>query len=814
VKPNRNRLGLALVIQPPRISRWLLLLVFLPLLLPAVPAAAQNVAPELNAEQVNRAIDQAIRFLKREQRKDGSWPPPSVLAGYSISPLCALALLNAGVDASDEHMARALDHLRKHEYQYNYEISLQLMALCLGEPEKDLLLINRLATKLVNQQKTAGRYPGSWGYGGRAASDGDPSNAQFALLALYEADRTFERYNVASPIPRNTWELALEYWEDSQNPVTGGWAYTPGASATGSMTCAGIASVIMARERLNLTSSTIQNDEVLCCGNVEREDHVARGLQWLGNNFSISTNPGDRTRWWLYYLYALERVGRLSHERLIGGHDWYRAGTAELLNHQDKISGAWRGIGVHESDESVATSFALLFLAKGRRPTLMAKLQYGAGGDDKWNRHPHDAMNLTRYVEMRWKRDLSWHTVRAEKATVDDLLQAPVLYISGSGSLAELMRPEFENVVRDYVSRGGFIFAEGCCDPNSQFDADFRAWMARLFPDNPLTQLGPDHEVWFFEEVPPLKSMYAGQLYGVNVGCRTSVIYCQHPKSGANSLSCYWELGDLRGRRDVPKKVKDEVDTALAIGINVLAYATGRQVRYKYEIPARTEQADAVASVDRAKVIIGKLQHEGGWNAAPGALPALQRELSQRFGMLVPTDQREVDLLQPGGKLFDYHMVFLHGRNEFSFTDEQRAQLRLFVEERGGMILADAVCASEAFARSFRREMGLIFPNRKLVSIPHNDPLYTTQYGGFDLSSVQRVQPTQAGENQPVRADIRQVKPELEAITIDDGRYGVIFSPYDLSCALESKENYQCRGYTRESAARIAINVVLYSLHE
>ncbi len=813
MKPISKRFGWACLMKLPTRCRWLLLT----LLLPwgwwfASPAAAQN-APELNAEEVNRAIDQAIRFLKREQRKDGTWSPPSVLAGYSISPLCALALLNAGVDPSDEHVARALDHLRKHEYQYNYEVSLQLMALCLGEPEKDLLLINRLATRLVNEQISSGRNRGAWGYGGRANSGGDPSNAQFALLALYEADRTFERYNAVSPIPRTTWEWALEYWQDTQNPVNGGWAYVPGSSVTGSMTCAGIASVIMARERLNLTTSHIQNDQVLCCGNVEREDHVARGLQWLGNNFSASTNPGDRSRWWLYYLYALERVGRLSNERLIGGHDWYRAGTAELLKHQDKITGAWRGIGVHESDEAVATSFALLFLAKGRRPTLLAKLQYGARGDDKWNRHPHDAMNLTRYVETRWKRDLSWHVVRADRATVDDLLQAPVLYISGSGSLAELMQPEFENVIREYISRGGFIFAEGCCDPNSQFDTDFRAWMARLFPDNPLTQLGPDHEVWFFEEVPPLKSMYAGQLYGVNVGCRTSVIYCQHPRN-ANSLSCYWELGDLRGRRDVPKKVKEEVDTALAIGINVLAYATGRQVRYKYEIPARSEPADAVAAVDRAKVIIGKLQHEGGWNAAPGALPALQRELSRRYGMLVPTDQREVDLLQPGGKLFDHHLVFLHGRNEFSFTDEQRAQLRLFVEERGGMILADAVCASEAFARSFRREMALIFPKRKLVSIPHNDPIYTTQYGGFDLSSVERVQPSQGGGNQPVRADIRQVKPELEAIVMDDGRYGVIFSPYDLSCALESKENYQCRGYTRESAARIAINVVLYSLHE
>jgi hypothetical protein len=41
----------------------------------------------------------------------------------------------------------------------------------------------------------------------------------------------------------------------------------------------------------------------------------------------------------------------------------------------------------------------------------------------------------------------------------------------------------------------------------------------------------------------------------------------------------------------------------------------------------------------------------------------------------------------------------------------------------------------------------------------------------------------------------------------------VIFSPYDISCALEQHEALQCRGYTREDAARIGLNVLLYSLN-
>jgi len=57
------------------------------------------------------------------------------------------------------------------------------------------------------------------------------------------------------------------------------------------------------------------------------------------------------------------------------------------------------------------------------------------------------------------------------------------------------------------------------------------------------------------------------------------------------------------------------------------------------------------------------------------------------------------------------------------------------------------------------------------------------------------------------------VEPDLDGIKIGE-RYGVIFSKYDLSCALESHASPDCRGYITEDAARIGINVLLYSLHD
>ena len=47
--------------------------------------------------------------------------------------------------------------------------------------------------------------------------------------------------------------------------------------------------------------------------------------------------------------------------------------------------------------------------------------------------------------------------------------------------------------------------------------------------------------------------------------------------------------------------------------------------------------------------------------------------------------------------LFKYHMVFMHGRQDFHLTDAERTRLREYLE-RGGTLLADSICASKPFA--------------------------------------------------------------------------------------------------------------------
>jgi hypothetical protein len=761
---------------------------------------------EVNAEQVNHAIDKGIKYLTQQQNANGSWPEYMGYPG-GVTALCTLALLNAGLDPAEPQIQKALGYLRKIRPDTNprtYVISLQTMVFCRAEPDKDRLRIRSNVKWLESTQVQEGQSKGSWSYPG---SDGDNSNAQFALLALYEAER------IGVQASEQTWRLARKHWEGCQQ-LDGAWNYKINNSSTGSMTCAGITSLVISADRIQPPDAKVVNGEIKCCvsgENAEGDNRIDRGLDWLGRNFSVNSNPGMGQLWSLYYLYGLERAGRLTAQRFIGDHDWYREGAEYLVRRQDPLSGFWIG-SVTENDKLVGTSFSLLFLSKGRWPLLMSKVKYSSGKD--WNHHRHDVNNLTRFVESRWKMDLTWQVTDLRVAAVEDLLQAPVLYFCGSANpLPEdpLKRQEMANKLRDFIDRGGFVFAEAYCG-DAGFDRGFRELMTLVFPEKEyrLQLLDPEHPIWHYEV--PIPADQLRPLYGVEYGCRTSVVYVpldpiERPRP---SLSCLWELGRSGRGEKYPDKVQEQIDAGLNIGINILAYATNRELKFKTDAWSEVPKRKPGDQTQPGNIYIAKLKHPGGCNAAPRALVNLLDAASN--SLKIRTTTRDDLISITDDSLFDYHLLFMHGRNTFRFTDEERKRLKVYLE-RGGVLFADSICANAAFTKSFREEMAAIFPNKKLERIPTDDPLLTTKYGGADLHEVSRRDPQNRSATAPISAAIKKVPPELEGIKFDD-RWGVIFSPYDLSCALEKRDSLECRGYTREDAARIGLNVILYSLQQ
>ena len=347
----------------------------------------------------------------------------------------------------------------------------------------------------------------------------------------------------------------------------------------------------MANEMLEEGDATVEGDRVQCCRPHESDEAIDDALAWLARHFSVRVNPGDDPHHFLlYYLYGLERVGRLTNSRFIGRHDWYREGAEWLTSEQEDLSGFWRGTGLWEDYPQVGTSLALLFLAKGRRPVVAAKLKHGP--EDYWNHHRKDVANLVSYTEKRWGRDLTWQVIDLAAAAASDLMEAPVLYLGGEQS-PELSDDDVTKL-REYVNRGGFILADAVCQ-GEDFDRGFRTLAARMFPEpeRKLHLLPPEHAVWTAEETIDPKFVCA--LWGIEVGCRTSVVYCPE------NLSCYWELARPGREWHREKKYPAEIEGRIAAARN-RRERVGLRHESRAEIQARSAATgrSRTAGLDRA----------------------------------------------------------------------------------------------------------------------------------------------------------------------------------------------------------------------
>ena len=98
-------------------------------------------------------------------------------------------------------------------------------------------------------------------------------------------------------------------------------------------------------------------------------------------------------------------------------------------------------------------------------------------------------------VSEDWKHLLAWQVVDPRIATIQEMLQAPIVFFNGHDA------PEFSVQAKEnlkaFVEQGGFIFADACCH-NRAFDAGFKRLMKELFPDPgfELRPLPEDHPVW------------------------------------------------------------------------------------------------------------------------------------------------------------------------------------------------------------------------------------------------------------------------------------------------------------------------------
>ena len=653
-----------------------------------------------------------------------------------------------------------------------------------------------------------------WSYSrSQTTYGGDRSNGQFAVLALRDAQE------MGVSVSREVWLRARNHWLGSQNG-DGGWGYssTEGShrkSSYGSMTVAGIATLVITAGMLKAGERELHPDGTpVCCGEPKIDQPLEDACRWLGDRFQVRNNPGEQGNFLLYYLYGLERAGRFSGRRFfVNGrgqkHDWYREGAGFLVSQQG-LGGEWKRNSLVEDNPVVGTSFVLMFLSKGLAPVLINKLEYGPRDPDRnavmgndWNRHKDDVRSLTQHISglAKWPRLLNWQTVDVSQASVTDLMQAPIVFISGSEA-PEFTASEAE-LLKEYIVQGGFVFVVNNCN-SAAFDEGFRELVRQLYPasEAKLKKLTAEHPVFRSEynllddQGDPL-----AELWGVDVGCRTSIIYSPH------DLSCLW---DKWTSFEIPRRSKDLlalIARATRVGVNVVAYVTGREILNKIQQQEQIAVNVAADKIERDLLQISKIRYTGDWDAAPQALKNLLDALNRTSGLPTSAKQRDLTLLDPN--LFRYPIAYMHGRNDFALGQNEQDRLRDYIVQ-GGVLISDACCGSPQYDRSFRQIVRQLFPDNPLKRIPPGHEMFTAKIG-YDLKTVKRRERNIDSDNAALSNSVREAEPFLEGVEIN-GRFVVIYSKYDISCALERQASVACIGYLHDDAVKIGVNVILYAL--
>lgn len=312
---------------------------------PQVPLGEAQKRAKAFAAAMNKAKDNAIAHLKKQQGEDGSWEkglPALGTQSGGASALVLLALLEAGVPTTDVVIQKGLKYLRTVKPAGTYTVGLQTQVFCKANQKEDAEAIKANVVWLEKAlSRNAGKIVG-WSYTENGGGRGDGSNSRYALAGLYAA------HKVGFPVAnKDFWsEIAGHYLATQLGD--GGWGYTTFGPATPTMTGSGLVCVAMAYDVLGKPTK-------------ESEAAATRGGAWLVQRFKIEQNNT------YYYLDILAEHGRLTEQRELTPKekakvDWYQLGGEWLIKQQKENGSFTGGVGI-EVHTNISTAFALRFLA-------------------------------------------------------------------------------------------------------------------------------------------------------------------------------------------------------------------------------------------------------------------------------------------------------------------------------------------------------------------------------------------------------------------------------------------------------------------
>lgn len=121
---------------------------------------------------------------------------------------------------------------------------------------------------------------------------------------------------------------------------------------------------------------------------------------------------------------------------------------------------------------------------------------------------------------------------------------------------------------------------------------------------------------------------------------------------------------------------------------------------------------------------LGRLKYNGGgdWYSSRTALKNLANFCNQNLKTNISNDEGTVEA--GSADLFNYAYVFMTGHGNVIFSDEEAANLRLYMES-GGFL---HICDNYGLDKYIRKEMKKVFPEMDFIELPFSHEIYRQIY--------------------------------------------------------------------------------------
>ncbi|MDE0689664.1 MAG: DUF4159 domain-containing protein [Candidatus Poribacteria bacterium] len=233
---------------------------------------------------------------------------------------------------------------------------------------------------------------------------------------------------------------------------------------------------------------------------------------------------------------------------------------------------------------------------------------------------------------------------------------------------------------------------------------------------------------------------------------------------------------------------------------------------------------EGTGSEMRGHIRLIRLKHSlSDWWQDPTAIPALIKWLEEQTPIRADMDFAGGALRITDPQIMDAPLIIMTGHDkditvgrglakegplQTGFTPTERAALRKYIVEKGGMLFFDDCGFNGLFAHIVADELKQIFPEYPLEILPHEHELYSIYYhlskpptgGDVFWGNENNAQPTQ----------FRYQK----AIVIDD-RLAVVYNRKDYLCAMETAEiesRTMLRLRRSTDVYRFMSNLLIYAL--